>query len=92
MPEILKRLFGLKFHMRYEDDDFHNRPHIHVTYGEFEASIAIDEIEVLAGQLPVKKLKVAIKYITENQKELRTQWKRAVIGEPVEKINNVENN
>lgn len=70
MPEILERLFGLKFLMRYKDNDFHNRPHIHVQFGEHEVSIAIDKIEVLAGYLPVKKLKAAEKHILVNQEEL----------------------
>lgn len=87
MPEILKRLLGLKFIIRYRDDDAHNRPHLHVKYGEHEASIAIDKIEVLAGHLPPKQRKTAEEYITKHQKKLLKEWDKAVVGEQVERVN-----
>lgn len=87
MPEILKRLLGLKFHMRYQDDDFHNRPHLHVSYGDFEASIAIDDIEVLAGYLPDKQRKKAEMYICQHQQALLFEWHKAVLGCQIERIN-----
>ncbi|WED22063.1 DUF4160 domain-containing protein [Vibrio sp. JC009] len=87
MPEILKRLLGLKFQMRYEDNDFHNRPHIHVSFGEYEASIAIDDIEVLAGFLPPKKRKLAEFYIDKHRDELLLAWDGAVIGQGIGRIN-----
>lgn len=39
------------------DNDKHHKPHIHVYYGEYEASIGMDG-EVLSGSIPVKKLKL----------------------------------
>ncbi len=35
----------------------HNPPHFHAYYGEFEAVISIQTLEVLAGNLPSKQLK-----------------------------------
>lgn len=37
----------------FNDTVQHNKPHVHVYYGEYEASIGIDG-EMLAGALPSK--------------------------------------
>lgn len=41
MPE-LSRFMGIIIKMLYNDNSQHNKPHIHVYYGEYEASIGID--------------------------------------------------
>ncbi|WP_375748791.1 DUF4160 domain-containing protein [Vibrio sp. HN007] len=87
MPEILKRLLGLKFCMRYLDEDFHHRPHLHVSYGDFEASIAIDAVEILAGYLPDKQRKKAESYICQYQQALIVEWNKAVKGNQIRRIN-----
>ena len=87
MPEILKKLLGLKFVMYYLDNDSHNRPHVHVEYGEHRASIAIDDIELLAGYLPAKKLVKAEKYIEQHKSELLNEWNKAVKGVTIKRIN-----
>lgn len=52
MPE-LSRFYGIVVKMLYLDDEKHHKPHVHVYYGEYEASVGIDG-ELLAGSLPVK--------------------------------------
>lgn len=52
MPE-LSRFFGIVIKMIYRDEGQHHKPHVHVYYGEYEASIAIDG-DMLAGSLPAK--------------------------------------
>ena len=47
MPEI-SRFYGIVIKMLYEAGGKHNKPHVHVEYGEYEASVGIDG-EVLAG-------------------------------------------
>jgi hypothetical protein len=44
--------YGILILMYFYDDKKHSRPHIHAEYGEFEASIAIDDGTVLGGNLP----------------------------------------
>ncbi len=34
------------------DNQYHNLAHLHARYAEFEASIAIENGEILAGELP----------------------------------------
>ena len=50
MPE-LSRFKGIVIKMLYRDYGKHNCPHIHVYYGEYEASVSIDG-QLLAGSLP----------------------------------------
>ena len=56
MPE-LSRFAGMIIYMLFCDVKQHNKPHVHVYYGEFEAVIGVDG-ELLAGSLPHKQLKI----------------------------------
>ena len=47
MPE-LSRFYNIIIRMLFSDDGKHNKPHIHVSYGEYEASVGIDG-ELIAG-------------------------------------------
>lgn len=58
MPE-LSRFAGIIIKMLYNDTVQHNKPHVHVYYGEYQASVGIDG-ELLAGSLPVKQLKMVV--------------------------------
>lgn len=58
MPELC-RFGGMIIYMLFKDTKPHNKPHVHVYYGEYEASIGIDG-ELLAGSLPAKQLKVIV--------------------------------
>jgi hypothetical protein len=55
MPE-LSRFAGMVIYMLFGDTKQHNKPHVHVYYGEYEAAIGIDG-ELLAGSLPRKQYK-----------------------------------
>ncbi|MCO6557920.1 MAG: DUF4160 domain-containing protein [Bifidobacterium sp.] len=41
MPEV-SRFFGIIIKMMYQDEGKHHKPHVHVKYGDFKASIGID--------------------------------------------------
>ena len=41
MPE-LSRFHGIVITMLFKDIKQHNKPHVHITYGEYEASVGID--------------------------------------------------
>lgn len=56
MPELC-RFYNIVIKMIYSDDDQHHKPHFHVYYAEYEASVGVDG-ELLAGSLPVKQLKL----------------------------------
>ncbi len=85
MPTI-SMFYGILILMYFYDDKKHSRPHIHAEYGEYEASIAIDDGSVLSGSLPKAKLKLVQAWIEIHQEDLLVDWKLAVAGEPVFKI------
>lgn len=62
-------------------------PHIHAKYAEFEASVSIDEGEILAGQLPRKQLRLVQAWIELHRDELVADWELAISGEKPYKIN-----
>ena len=84
MPE-LSRFFGIVIKMLFSDDDKHHKPHIHAYYGEYEASIGIDG-ELLAGNIPVKQLKIIQAWMIIHEDELYQAWNNAVREIPFEKI------
>ena len=70
---------GIKF-VVHSNEKNHARPHIHAEYGEYEVSIAIDNQEVLAGNLPKKNIIIAQNWVKEHQKELMEEWNSFVIS------------
>ena len=84
MPELC-RFQGLIIKLLYNDNVQHNKPHVHVYYGEYEASVGIDG-ELLAGSLPVKKLTLLQAWMILHEEELYKAWNNAVRSEPFEKI------
>ena len=85
MPTI-SMFYGVLILMYFHDNKKHNLPHIHAEYGEYEASISIEDGAVLSGKLPPPKLKLVQAWIEIHREDLMVDWKLAVAGEPVFKI------
>lgn len=71
--------------MLFKDIQHHNKPHILVYYGDYEASIGLDG-EMLAGSLPAKQFKIVVGWILFHEEELYKAWNLAVQGEHFDKI------
>ena len=84
MPE-LSRFYGLVIKMLYNDTKQHHKPHIHVFYNEYEATIGIDG-EFLAGDLPHKQKTLILAWITIHEEELYKAWNSAVREVEFDKI------
>lgn len=85
MPTI-SMFYGILILMYFHDNKKHSCPHIHAEYAEYEASIAIDDGSVLSGSLPSSKLKLVQAWVEIHKEDLLVDWKLAVAGEPVFKI------
>jgi len=72
--------------MYYFDNKKHRQPHIHVQYGEEEAVVSIPDGAVLEGTLRAAKLKLVHARIEIHQEELMADWRLAVSGQSVFKI------
>ena len=84
MPE-LSRFGGMVIYMLFYDTRQHNKPHVHVFYGDYEAAIGIDG-ELLAGSILRKQLKIITGWLAFHEEEVYAAWNKAVQGEHFEKI------
>lgn len=85
LPTI-SMFYGILILMYFYDNKKHNCPHIHVEYGEYEATVAIEDGVILSGDLPSAKMKLVQAWIEIHREDLLANWKLAVAGEPIFKI------
>ncbi len=85
MPTI-SMFYGILIQMYFYDNKQHSCPHIHAEYGEHHASIAIEDGVILDGSLPSSKMKLVQAWIEIRKEDLMADWKLAIAGEPVFKI------
>ena len=78
MPE-LSRFAGIIIYMYFRDNERHNKPHIHAEYAEHKAEVALDG-ELLAGELPVRQMKMLTGWLAFHEEELYAAWNKAVQG------------
>jgi hypothetical protein len=72
MP-TLSIFFGIVIRMYYDD---HAPPHFRAIYGEFEAHIGLDPLEVIKGKLPRRALALVLDWAELHASELRENWDR----------------
>ena len=86
MPEI-SRFFGMVIAICYND---HVPPHFHVRHGQQKATIGIDPIALLTGQLSPKARTLVLEWATLHQAELMADWDLARQQAPLNKIDPLE--
>ena len=84
MPE-LSRFQGMIIYLLFRDNKEHNKPHVHVYYGEYKAAIGIDG-ELLAGKLPARQMKMVVGRLALHEEEAYAAWNLAIAGEHFNKI------
>lgn len=85
MP-VISMFYGIIVRMFYLDNKQHNLPHIHVEYQDFNAVIQIPEGKIIEGKFPISKLKLVEAWVEIHQDELLADWKLAIGGHPIFKI------
>ncbi len=85
MP-ILSMFYGIIIRMYTLDNQRHSLPHIHARYAEYEASVSIEEGEMIAGELPRKQLRLVQAWFELHRDERKANWELATSGEPPFKI------
>jgi len=71
MPTI-STFYGILIRMFFND---HSPPHFHARYGEFEATININTVEVIRGQLPLRALNLVQEWAMIHREELLEDWR-----------------
>jgi len=82
MPRI-STFYGIVIAMYYRE---HGAPHFHAIYGEHEASVAIESLEIFRGYLPPRALRLVKQWAVIHQEELLQNWNLAEQGEVLEHI------
>lgn len=70
MPEIC-RFLGIVIYMYFNE---HNPPHFHAEYNEYKASIAIENLGLIEGNLPSKVMSLVVEWAQEHQQDLLENW------------------
>ncbi len=70
MPE-LSRFLGISILMYFND---HTPPHFHVKYNEFRASVDLQTLSILDGNIPPRVHGLVIEWAELHQDELLTNW------------------
>ena len=78
---VLRRIIGkrgsITFEVRSKEQN-HCTPHVHASYQGYNISIEIESTKVLAGNLPKKQQKLAIKWVKDNKVKLMNDWENYV--------------
>jgi hypothetical protein len=85
MP-VISMFYGIIIRMFFMDNKEHKLPHIHIEYGEFNAVVLIEDGNKIAGSFPNDKLKLVQAWVEIHRDELMADWKLAIEGQPVFKI------
>ena len=80
MPE-LSRFFGIIIRMYVETGGPHPSPHFHAYYQDEVAVIGLDPIEVIAGALPRRQIRLVEAWAELHQDELSADWQRLQEGQ-----------
>jgi hypothetical protein len=70
MPTI-SIFYGIIIRMFFDD---HAPPHFHAQYAEFKASIDIERLEVIEGELPRRALSLVLDWAELHKAELLEDW------------------
>ena len=80
MPTI-SMFYGIVIYMFFYDNKKHQLPHIHASYGEYDAVFSIPDGDLLDGAFPVNKRKLVDAWIEIHREDLMTDWRLAVSGQ-----------
>lgn len=76
MPRICA-FYGISIWMYHDEGQHSGRPHFHARYGSYEASVDLERVEIMSGELPRRAWRLVIQWTMEHRPELRDNWQRA---------------
>jgi len=82
MPRI-SYFFGISIYMYFED---HLPPHFHAQYNEYKATIAIDTLRIVKGNLPRRATALVLEWASMYRDELQSNWEAIRDDRPFDKI------
>jgi hypothetical protein len=85
VPRI-SSFYGITIWMYHDEIHHLGRPHFHARYGEAEASIDIESLAIIAGDLPPRARRLVAEWAAAHQAELRENWARVRSHQQLEPI------
>lgn len=82
MP-LISKFYGILIYIYWND---HAPPHFHAEYGEFEALINIETLEIIKGGLPKTALELVKRWAKNHKRELEEDWMLAQQKQSLKKI------
>lgn len=82
MPRI-SSFYGITIWMYHDEIHHRGRSHFHARYGGAEASVDIESLAVIAGELPPRARRLVAERAAAHQAELRDNWARARDQQPL---------
>jgi hypothetical protein len=70
MPEVAG-FYGIVIKVFFGD---HPPPHFHAIYGEYNALVSIESLEIIEGDLPDRAQKLVLEWATLYQQDLLQMW------------------
>jgi hypothetical protein len=70
MPEIA-RFYGIVIKVFFGD---HPPPHFHAIYGEYNAMVDVESLEIMEGDLPSRAQKLVLEWAILYQQDLLQMW------------------
>jgi hypothetical protein len=72
MP-VIARFYGILIKMYFSQSE-HGVPHFHAVYGEYNGVFAIENLEMIEGDLPSRSRKLVEEWAAMYQSELLRMW------------------
>ena len=85
MP-VISMFYGIIIRMFFYDNIEHKLLPIHLEYAAYNAVVSIPDANLLAGRFPKDKLKLEVAWVEIHKEDLLADWKLAVEGNSVFKI------
>jgi hypothetical protein len=82
MP-VISAFYGILIKMFFND---HAPSHFHAEYAEFKATIDIERLEVIEGNLPRRALELVLDWAELHQAELLNDWNLCLAKQQPKKI------
>lgn len=82
VPQI-SSFYGITIWMYYDEACHTGRPHFHARYGDDEASVDIETLELIAGELPARARRLVSEWGRARRSHLRHNWERARHKQPL---------
>ena len=85
MPRV-SSFYGIVITMYHDEPHHGGRPHFHAAYGGDEASIDIESLELIVGDLPPRARSLVFEWAAGHRAELHANWTRAREHQPLQKV------